>query len=138
VIGLFVWLIEPRWCVIKFVLNKYMSGYFVAVGQVFFTCELQTVNMCSNYFKLFYQSVADFMPFCIKMLCHGFHDLGSKVWSCYIQFCVITDYGIMRPDCTMKINKNFHSLIKVNSVTSKNWNGTVYLSFSWLLYLLPT
>ena len=71
-----VWLFEPRWCVIKFVLNKYTCRYVVAIGYVFM-CELQTVKMC--YFKIFYQSVADFKPFCIKMLCRGFRDLGSKI-----------------------------------------------------------
>ena len=44
VIGLFVWLIEPMWVVIKFALNKYMHGYIVAIGYVFM-CELQTENV---------------------------------------------------------------------------------------------
>jgi len=30
------------------------------------------------------------MPFCIKLLCHGLHSLGYKLWPCYIQFCRIT------------------------------------------------
>jgi len=90
VIGVFVWLIEPRWCVIKFVLNKNMLGYIVAIGYVF-TCELQTVKTHSDYLKIFYQSVVHFMPFHVKILCHGSHDSGSKVWLCYIQFCVIME-----------------------------------------------
>ena len=41
------------------------------------------------------------MPFCTKMLCHGSHDSGSTVWPCYIQFCIIMDCSITKPDCTM-------------------------------------
>ena len=44
-----------------------------------FTCELQTVKTGSNYFEILYPSVADFMPFCIKMLCHEFHESGFKI-----------------------------------------------------------
>jgi len=50
----------------------------VAIGYVF-TCELQTVKVCSNYFKIFYRSVANFMPFRVKMLYCGFHNSGFKV-----------------------------------------------------------
>jgi len=47
--GLFVWLIEPEWCVIKFVLNKYMCGYIVTVGYVFY----MWITNCENMFRLF-------------------------------------------------------------------------------------
>ena len=36
-------LFEPRWCVIKFVVNKSAGGQVVAIGYVF-TGELQTVK----------------------------------------------------------------------------------------------
>ena len=78
-IRLFVWMNEPKGCVIKFMLNKYICGYIVAFGYMFFMRELQTVKMHSNYFKILYRTVADFMPFLVKMLCCGFHDSGSKV-----------------------------------------------------------
>jgi len=35
VIGLFIWLIEPTWCVIKVAINKSTRGEFVVVGNVF-------------------------------------------------------------------------------------------------------
>ena len=32
-----------------------------------FMSELQTVKMCSDYFKKFYRSMANFMPFHVKI-----------------------------------------------------------------------
>ena len=54
VIRLFVSLIEPWCCVIKFVINKSTCGQVVPISYVLFTCELQTVNTHSNYFETFY------------------------------------------------------------------------------------
>jgi len=49
VIGLFVWLIEPRWYVIKFVFNKYTCGYALGTGYSFYVW----IKNCENTFKLF-------------------------------------------------------------------------------------
>ena len=69
-------------------------GYFLHMNY--------KLKMRSNYFEKFDRSVADFMPFHIKMLWCGFHELGSKVWPCYIQFHVITDHSITGAYCNQK------------------------------------
>ena len=61
--------------------------------------QLQTMKMCSNYFKKLYPSMEDFMPFCVKMLCHRFCESGSKVWPCFIRLCLIVDRSIMGAYC---------------------------------------
>jgi len=100
VIGLFVWLIGPRWCVIIFVISKSMFSYVWIIN-----CETHL-----NYFKKFDTSVTDFVPFCGKMHCHGSHKSGLKVWPCYIQFCVIAVHIIMGVYC------NSHTLIFINAL----------------------
>ena len=51
--------------------------------------------MRSNYFLNVYRSVADFMPFRIKMHCCEFHESPSKVWHRYILFRSISHYPMV-------------------------------------------
>ena len=54
-------------------------GTLWPLAMGFFPCELQAVKTHSNYFEIFYQSVADFMPFCVKMLFRGFGVQGLTI-----------------------------------------------------------
>ena len=58
VIGLFVWPIEPRWCVIKFVINKSTFVFFYIL-----------ITNCKNMFKLF--------QFFLQVI-GGFHAISCK------------------------------------------------------------
>ena len=72
-IRLFIWLIEPWWCVIKFVLDKYMCGYVAAIFYV-------RITNCKNVFKLF-QNI-------LSVRCE-FHAISHKnALSCIPQFGV--------------------------------------------------
>ena len=60
VIGLFVRLNKPRWCVIKFVNNNLLVNKLWPFAMNY---KLKTL---SNYFENFYLSVAGFITFRIK------------------------------------------------------------------------
>jgi len=81
---LFVWLIESQWCVIKFVPNKYIPGYVVAVGYVFFTYKLQTENV----FKLFQN---------ILLLSSGFHAILCKTVLLWIPWFGVQGLTMLYP-----------------------------------------
>jgi len=76
--------------------------YLLQLGSNLFSwlCFYMWITNYVNMFKLF-QNI-------LSVIC-GFHAIshknalswipGSKVWQCYIWFHVITDCGIMEPDC---------------------------------------
>ena len=114
VIGLFARLIESKWCV-RFgsIINLWVIyGHWIN----FYVW----VTNCKNVFKLFWNIrpvSGGFYVISWKIEYCGYHELGSKFWSCYNRFHVILVQVIAELHCNI-VNKYLDIL---------HCNGTSYL-----------